>query len=216
MQRGCERAPLLALPGGDWHAKAMRVGCAPRAPPYMTFVTARMRAGSAPRAPRWGRRTPPNPLHMMPAAGLMFRCMPPLCQGPDPYISAYIYLQACLYDLNPLIASCRLWCARRHAHQALGMRMHRIRDPRDAVPGRECRGRGRPLPLAAQANCIYSRRKRRVQGAGAPCRPPRRRTAPRSGCPPRRRMAIFIATHSDTLYIAICRCQGREWGSEIH
>src|SRR4051812_27386153 len=30
--------------------------------------------------------------------------------------------------------------------------MHRIRDPRDAVPSRGCRGRGRPLPPAAQAN----------------------------------------------------------------
>jgi hypothetical protein len=51
-----------------------------------------------------------------------------------------------------LIRRCLLSSAQEHARQAFGIPMHRIGVPRGAAHGRGCRGRGRPLPPAAQAN----------------------------------------------------------------
>src|SRR5438309_623127 len=49
---------------------------------------------------------------------------------------------------------CLLNIVHKHAYQAFGISRHQIRDPRDAVPGRGCRGGGPPLPPAAQATCV--------------------------------------------------------------
>jgi hypothetical protein len=84
-----------------------------------------MRAGSAPRAPRWDGAPPPDHLHVMSVAGRMHRHMPSL--------------------YRELEHRCQLHSARKHARPTISIRRHRIRVPRDAVPGR-----GAQSPLAAR------------------------------------------------------------------
>src|SRR6476659_1428921 len=79
---------------------------------------------------------PPDPLHVM---STQYECT-----------------GACLRYTKMCMRCCRLNIAQEHAHQTLGTPMHRIRVPRDEVPGRGCRGRGPPLPPPAQGTLITS------------------------------------------------------------
>src|SRR4051812_21915998 len=98
--------------------------------------------------------------------------VPVASRPPDPLqvmLTQKEYTGTCLWYAKTCIRCCQLNIAQEHAHHIFGTPMHRIRVPRDEVPGRECRGRGRPLPPPAQGTCTLFAR--------CPCRPPRRRTA---------------------------------------
>ena len=132
----------------------MRGGSAARSP-VGAASCARLRAGFAPRAPHWGRSAPPNRLQRRPVSGSSPGRMPPLC---------------------PELAYCLpLDIAHKQARQAFSKQVHRIGVPRGNAPGRECRGRGRPLPPPAQGNLHLS--KGRNQGRPRECAPCRRATS---------------------------------------
>jgi hypothetical protein len=163
----------FALPADVWRILRLRGGYAPRAPcsntrlmicevaPPLALRLASsacapwdMRAGSAPRAPRRGRGTPPNPLQVIPAARSIHRHMPPVCRRLAAIATASYRLKHASVTVTTSIVSCQLTSARRHARQALGIRKYQIGVPRGEALGRECRGRGRPLPPPAQGICV--------------------------------------------------------------
>jgi hypothetical protein len=150
-----------------------------------------MRAGSAPRAPcqclagqDLARRLNTQRVPVALAAGGAARPPePPAFDACSIFISSahasgmlnagsstatFMCLNVCLHHVETLNICCWLISARRHACQALGRQMHRIGVPRGKALGRECRGRGRSLPPAAQANCSQDRNtsNRGTQGQG--------------------------------------------------
>jgi len=153
----------------------MRGGSASRAPPwYGTLAWMHARRLRPSRSPLGAQRAP------RPPAFDAWRLITPSAHAsvvptPGSVAIAVICPQAHLLQILQIeisIVSRLLHSARRHVRQAFSMPVHRIGVPRGNAPGRECRGRGRPLPPPAQGNLHLS--KGRNQGRPRECAPRRR------------------------------------------